>query len=462
MRDKKLPTGWDSLSLDEISDFVIGGDWGKDPESQNDVDDYVPVACIRGSEIKNWRADKGKTASIRLIKKSSLEKRQLRSGDLLIEISGGGPDQPVGRVILIDQEALAQNTEYPKIGTNFLRLIRISDGIDNRFVNYYLQNFYQTGEIIEYQGGSNNLRNLKYKEFSKIQIPLAPLPEQQRIVAKLDAIFGHMDVLRKKLDWIPVLLKNFRQQVLTQAVSGELTREWREGKDLGEWNIEKADKCCIKVQSGGTPKSDGFADTGIPFLKVYNIVNNKINFEYKPQFVTPEAHGTKIKKSILLPGDVLMNIVGPPLNKIAIVPDDYEEWNLNQAITLFRTKGYLSNKFLYYFFCEGSSVRSVHNETRGVVGQVNISLSQCRNFDIPVPGVEEQQEIVNRVDALFELSNKIESQYQILKAKIEQLPQAILAKAFKGELVGQEVKEYQREEAEVMMAAEAHFDNKEN
>ncbi len=89
---------------------------------------------------------------------------------------------------------------------------------------------------------------------------------------------------------------------------------------------------------------------------------------------------------------------------------------------------------MFYFFCEGFSVRSVFNETRGVVGQVNISLSQCRDFVIPVPSLEEQTEIVRRVEALFAKADAIEERYKSLKEKIEQLPQAILGKAFRGEL----------------------------
>jgi type I restriction enzyme S subunit len=235
---------------------------------------------------------------------------------------------------------------------------------------------------------------------------------------------------------VPLLLKDFRQQVLTQAVTGKLTEEWRKGKEL-EWDYELAKDCCEKVQSGGTPKGSNFNTSGIPFLKVYNIVNNKIDFEYNPQYVSELIQNSQIKKSITYPGDVIMNIVGPPLNKIAIIPNDYPEWNLNQAISLFRTKKYLSNKFLYYFFCEGSSVKSLINETKGVVGQVNISLSQCRDFSIPIPSEKEQQEIVSRVESLFAKADAIEKQYETLKAKIENLPQAILHKAFKGELTEQ-------------------------
>lgn len=435
MIDQWNSNGWSHTELENIFQFVLGGDWGKDPTVDQD-NDYSSALCIRGSEIKNWNVDKGNTAAIRLLKQSSIDKRQLIENDILLEISGGGPDQPVGRVVIIDKEVLDYEPTLPKVCTNFLRLIRLSPLVNSRFIYHYLDYFYHTGEVTKYQGGSNNLRNLKFKDYAKISIPLPPLPEQMRVVSKLDSLFHHLNTLKDQLEQVPKLLSDFRQQVLTQAVNGKLTEEWRGGGPL--WRTERALECCEKVQSGGTPKKDGFSDSGIPFLKVYNIVNNEVNFDYRPQFVTDEAHNGKIKKSILYPGDVLMNIVGPPLNKIAIVPNNYEEWNLNQAITLFRPKEYLSNKFLYFFFCEGRSVRSVHNQTRGVVGQVNISLTQCRNFEIPIPSLEEQVEIVNRVEKLFAIADHIEANYQLLKEKTDKLPQAILNKAFKGELVPQD------------------------
>ena len=273
------------------------------------------------------------------------------------------------------------------------------------------------------------LKNLKFN--------FPPLAEQQRIVAKLDTLFKHLNSLKQRLEHIPTLLKQFRQSVLTQAVTGKLTEEWREGKELGEWKYEKATECCEKVQSGGTPKGGNFSQSGIPFFKVYNIVNQKISFKYRPQYISKEIQNSQCKKSICYPNDVLMNIVGPPLNKVAIVPENFEECNINQAITLFRVKNHLKSKYLYYFLSEGSSVNSLVNETRGVVGQVNISLTQCREFQIPIPTIKEQTEIVHRVEALFAKADTIEAAYQNLKQQIDNLPQAILAKAFKGELVAQ-------------------------
>lgn len=216
---------------------------------------------------------------------------------------------------------------------------------------------------------------------------------------------------------------------------GKLTEEWRKGKNLIQWKTELASECCEKVQSGGTPKGGKFEESGIPLLKVYNIVHNTIDFENEPQYVSSDIHNSQIKKSISYPGDVVMNIVGPPLNKVAIIPNTYAEWNINQAIALFRPKNYLDNKFLYYFFCEGTPVNHLVNKTRGVVGQINISLTQCRNFLIHIPPIEEQKEIVRLIDSLFKKLEMVEQQYNALKTKIEKLPQALLNKAFSGELV---------------------------
>ena len=131
----------------------------------------------------------------------------------------------------------------------------------------------------------------------------------------------------------------------------------------------------------------------------------------------------------------MMNIVGPPLGKVAIVPANYPEWNLNQAITLFRPSDRITTGWLYVVLCSGVNVAAIDGETRGIAGQSNISLSQCRDFEFPVPDINEQRAIVKRVEALFELVDVIEKRVAAAKVRAEKLTQAILAKAFRGELV---------------------------
>ena len=137
--EKELPKNWVESELSTIISYVIGGDWGKDPESIDD-DDFIEVLCIRGSEIKNWNENKGNTASLRKIKKSSLANRKLQIGDILLEISGGGPDQPVGRTVFIDNDVLNFEPKIEKVCTNFLRLVRIHDNINSSYIFMFCLN----------------------------------------------------------------------------------------------------------------------------------------------------------------------------------------------------------------------------------------------------------------------------------------------------------------------------------
>lgn len=285
-----------------------------------------------------------------------------------------------------------------------------------------------------------------------LKFPLAPLNEQKRISDKLDAIFEKIEQNKKRLDKIPQILKDFRQKILEAAINGELTKKWRDNNksvfsdellDFHEteqgWKKIIASEACVKVQSGSTPKNNPFTPTGdVPFLKVYNIQNQKIEFDYKPQFISSENHNVKLKRSIVKPDDVLMNIVGPPLGKVALVTNQFPEWNINQAIVLFRPKNFLFPKFLYYVLCEGRDVENISLELKGSAGQQNISLTQSRNFLFEIPSIAEQELIISKVEELFSLADKIEKKYNIAKEKIEQLPQAILKKAFNGDLVEQD------------------------
>lgn len=285
-------------------------------------------------------------------------------------------------------------------------------------------------------GVGGSLTRAQPKKVATFSVPVAPLSEQTRIADKLDAVLARVDACRDRLDRIPAILKRFRQSVLAAATSGALTEDWRT-KDTPEWTYERAVDVCSKVQSGGTPK-EGFTNHGIPFLKVYNIVHQKVSFDHKPQYIAVEIHNGSMAKSKTLPGDVLMNIVGPPLGKVAVVPAGFPEWNINQAITLFRPSDRISTGWLYCILCGGENIAEIVHETRGSAGQTNISLSQCRDFIFPVPSVDEQTEIVRRVETLFAFADRLEARYTAAHAQVEKLTPSLLAKAFRGELIPQD------------------------
>jgi type I restriction enzyme S subunit len=200
------------------------------------------------------------------------------------------------------------------------------------------------------------------------------------------------------------------------------------------WTYERAADVCTKVQSGGTPKTGFLKEPGIPFLKVYNIVGQEVRFEDRPQFVSVAQQRGSLAKSVTLPGDVLMNIVGPPLGKVAVVPDQFPEWNINQALTLFRPSSRISTGWLYWTLCGGQNLSDVIHETKGSAGQVNISLSQCREFILPVPPSSEQSRIVAKIEALMGRSHTARECLAEVPHLLEQYRQSVLAAAFRGEL----------------------------
>lgn len=333
-----------------------------------------------------------------------------------------------------------ENTEFPQIGSSEWIVIR-QPLIHEDFLTYFLQTqSFRDLLCSDVSGVGGSLTRAQPKRVATYHVPIAPFQEQKIIAEKLDTLLTQVGCTKARLEQILPILKHFRRATLTMAIKGDLTKNWRvENNIINAWTNQKASDLCIKVQSGSTPTGNPFEQNGkIPFLKVYNIVNQKIDFDYKPQFITDEVHRSKSKRSIAFPDDILMNIVGPPLGKIAILTDQYPEWNLNQAITLFRVdKEKLSSKFLYYVLCEGKLVRDVMHDTKGIVGQINISLTQCREAIIPCPSLLEQHEIVRRVEQLFAYADTIEKQVNSALTRVNSLTQSILAKAFRGELTAQ-------------------------
>ncbi|MBF4433420.1 restriction endonuclease subunit S [Vibrio anguillarum] len=174
------------------------------------------------------------------------------------------------------------------------------------------------------------------------------------------------------------------------------------------WCFVRLDDICTGVTSGSTPPQDKFIENeGVPYLKVYNIRNQKIDFSYKEQFVDSAHHTTKLTRSILYPGDVVMNIVGPPLGKIAIIPDSYPEWNCNQAIVVFRPIESLLNKYIYTYLTAGLFLQSI--ELIGTAGQDNISVTKSRSIVLPMPPLEEQHRIFARVEELMVVCDELKA-----------------------------------------------------
>ena len=192
------------------------------------------------------------------------------------------------------------------------------------------------------------------------------------------------------------------------------------------------------VASGSTPSKESFTDSGIPYLKMYNLRDQKIDFDYHPQYISEEIHNGKLARSRAQSGDLIMNIVGPPLGKLAIIPESIQHCNFNQAAVMIRP--YLEvailNKYLFFYLSEMSEINSI--VTKGTAGQTNISLSQSQNMRIPVPPLGEMERINYKTSILISLIEDIENYTCGLHNSIKSVKNKILELAMQGKLVPQD------------------------
>ena len=185
------------------------------------------------------------------------------------------------------------------------------------YLKYYLMSVSKDSIISGTAQPQITRQNLK-----DFQIVICDLDDQQKIVSQIEESLSQLNNAVETLNKTKQQLEIYRQAVLRKCF------------DCG-YETRKLKELCFFITKGTTPaKKELFSGHGeIPFVKVYNLTfSNKLDFSIDPTFVSNATHKGFLKRSITYPGDVLMNIVGPPMGKVSIVPHDYPEWNINQEI----------------------------------------------------------------------------------------------------------------------------------
>ena len=210
---------------------------------------------------------------------------------------------------------------------------------------------------------------------------------------------------------------------------GELPKGWK-------W-VKTKDVIDI-INNGYTPTKEYLTeDNGeVPFIKVYNLnFNGTLNFVKNPTFIPKSIHESKLKRSICLPGDVLINIVGPPLGKVSIVSNQYPEWNINQAIVMFRPNEKVISKYISYFMQSLVTINWLENTSKATAGQWNVKVSTCREIPFPFCSIEEQNKVIEEIESRLSVADKMEESITQSLQQAEALKQSILKKAFEGRLL---------------------------
>ena len=208
-----------------------------------------------------------------------------------------------------------------------------------------------------------------------------------------------------------------------------------------DWCYVRAEAISDFITKGTTPsKEDFFSGSGdVPFIKVYNLTDSgSLNFTVNPTFVSTETHKGFLSRSKVLPNDVLMNIVGPPLGKISLVPNTFDEWNINQAIVRYRIIDMLMSKYLMYHLLSQVTIDRMSKKAKATAGQFNLTLEICRDVEIPISSPEEQEEIVQEIESRLSICDQLEATIIENLQKAEALRQSILKQALEGKLVPQD------------------------
>ena len=350
-----------------------------------------------------------------------ISKYIIETGDILISRAGS-----IGLSYLIG------HIPYDAIFASYL--IRFKPLINSRVIAYYLRTADYWHEITNASAGIA-VQNVNAVKLANLTFPLPPAAEQERIAEKLDSLFEQYDALKTSLDRIPQMLKNFRQQVLSMSVMGKHTSEgFNITHVLGreEKSLENIADIIDPHPSHRTPP---FFDGGIPYIGIGDICNgHEIDFE-NARKISPRIWEEHKERYTIKKGDFIFGKIGTIGNPVRLPAQ--KDYCLSANVILIQPNKFIVDpSFLYFYLCSIDFMKDVTSKVSST-SQPAFGIKKMRNLTIHIPSLEEQKKIVQRVESLFKKADKIEQQYKVLKIKIEKLPQAILHKAFKGELVEQ-------------------------
>jgi type I restriction enzyme S subunit len=288
-----------------------------------------------------------------------------------------------------------------------------------------------------------NSLQVNVADFGDLPVPLIPLQRQRGIATFLDRTNVAIDALIAKKDRLVELLQEKRRALITQAVTKGLVpavsrkdsgNQWL-GNIPTHWSINKAVRLCKQISKGTTP-AFMFKDPApgcVPFLLVQNLTFTGGVVEDDLVFISEETHRRELSRSKVFPGDVLINIVGPPLGKVGVVGSTYKEWNVNQAIAFFRAER-INPRFLAYWLQTHFASSWFWQRVKKTSGQANLTLELCRDLPVCVPPPSEQFEICAYLDETLGVDAGVIARVERQRSLLGEYRQALITAAVTGKL----------------------------
>jgi type I restriction enzyme, S subunit len=363
-----------------------------------------------------------------------------------------------------------------------IALARPRSGIEPRFLAWYLASEADGKKLLRKLSRGGTKAGLGLDDIRQVEIPLAPVGEQQRIADKLDTVLARVDACRDRLARVAPLLKRFRQSVLAAATSGRLTEEWRV-ENLAEAGTAELELQRREVSRHGTLrvrggaarvsedllyelpmswawvanhrlanddgnaicagpfgtifKASDFRSHGVPIIFLRHVGNGSY-LTHKPGFMDREVWEKQHMPYSVYGGELLVTKLGDPPGTACIYPRDIGVAMVTPDVMKMSVDYVVADaRYLMHFFNAPASKRIVEGMCFGVT-RLRIDLSLFKTFPIPMPPRAEQSEIVRRVETLFAFADRLEARLAQAQTAVERLTPSLLAKAFRGELVPQD------------------------
>lgn len=413
-----LPKGWAVGSLAELCERIVDGSHNPPKTSEHGK----PMLSARNIQERRIQFDE-----FRLISDADFElenkRTSVQANDVLLTIVG-----TIGRTAVVSADS---GTFALQRSVAVLR----APSLVARYLSYTLE-APAIQKLLNDNAKGTAQKGVYLTALGNFQLPLAPLPEQKRIADKLDSVLARVDACRERLDGIPTLLKRFRQSVLAAATSGRLTEDWR----ISTGAAPDAMYPRIKLSSVATSRLGKMLDkaknTGTPTPYLRNVNVRWYSFDLTDvQMMRIEK--TERDDLLVMNGDVLICEGGEP-GRCAIWKGEDGQVIFQKALHRVRPDPTrLLSDWLVHSLKYSAESRSLDDLFTGTTIK-HLTGASLANFVVPLPPLPEQHEIVRRVETLFAFADRLEARCTAARKQVGQLTPALLAKAFRGELVPQD------------------------
>ncbi|OPX97264.1 MAG: Type-1 restriction enzyme EcoKI specificity protein [Syntrophorhabdus sp. PtaB.Bin006] len=422
-----LPVGWVAVELGELvvdpKKDLVDGPFGSNLKANEYTTCGVPVF-----KIQNIKANRFVDNNISYIKEEKAEylsRHSFVSGDLIITKLG----DPLGLCC-----KAPEHYRYGIIVADLMRLRPDRLIVYDQFLIYAINCSIVQNQFKAITKGTTRPR-MNLAIVRGVEIPLPPLPEQQRIAAKIEELFSSLDKGIENLKTAQQQLKIYRQALLKRAFEGKLANgNVADGELPQGWTWVSLCAVSDKITDGEhfRPTTE---ETGIPFLSAKDVRDEGVSFD-EPLFISEDTARKAMQRCDPRRGDILIVSRGATVGRMCIVNTD-KKFCLLGSVILIKVKKETNSRYLAYAL-KSPIMNTTLISVSGATAQQAIYLRDIKNIEIPLAPLPEQHAIVSEIESRLSVCDKVEETINNALKEAESLRQSILKKAFEGKLVPQD------------------------